>query len=350
MKYTIEQKITKRFPALLPDQITKLIHFVTTITEVVSKNKMQNVWAHVIPAFVEGGDYTDLVQRYNKSLSFHRQVSLERNILRYGDKVGREKWAQYCQHQANKNTKEYKMRVHGMSEEEVDKFNLSRSITLNNMTLKYGDQDGKERFDNYRKLQARHGCSLDYFVEKYGVDLGTKEYHKVNQQKSLNLDQFTRKYGVTEGEVRYNKWCVGRSKAMFYSKISQQLFESLSPLIEYKAYYATSQNGLGEYNCWSHKNKRTYFYDFVIPDLKLCIEFNGDIYHANPKIYKPSDIPKFRGNYKTSIELWKEDENKIISLLEERGYNTIVVWESDYKNSPENTVARILKVINDIHN
>lgn len=350
MKYTIEQRLIKRFPALLPDQIIELKQFVTAINPVVSKNKMQNVWAYVIPAFIEGGDYTDLVQRYNKSLLYHRQVSLERNILRYGDKVGREKWDQYCQHQANKNTKDYKMRIHGLTEEEVNAFNLSRSITLDNMILKYGEYDGKERFDNYRKLQARQGCSLDYFVEKYGTDLGNKEYQRVNQQKSLNLDNFIRKYGEKEGEVRYNKWCVGRSKVMFYSKISQELFKSLISHIKYKTYYATSPAGEGEYNCWSNKNKRTYFYDFVVPDLKLCIEFNGDIYHANPKFYMPSEVPKFRGNIKTSLELWENDEKKIISLLEERGYNTIVVWESDYKNSPENTIARILRYINDIHN
>jgi len=33
-----------------------------------------------------------------------------------------------------------------------------------------------------------------------------------------------------------------------------------------------------------------YFYDYVIPDLFFCIEFNGDYWHMNPNKYKENYV------------------------------------------------------------
>ena len=74
------------------------------------------------------------------------------------------------------------------------------------------------------------------------------------------------------------------------------------------------------------------FLDYYIKELNIDVEFNGDIFHANPKIFKADDTPNPWFPEKTSKEIW-ESEAKRIDLLEKTmGTKTIVVWENDYRN------------------
>lgn len=61
---------------------------------------------------------------------------------------------------------------------------------------------------------------------------------------------------------------------------------------------------------------------------KKCIEFNGDYWHCNPNKYS-SDFKIIQTN-KTAAEIWAADKNKQI-LLNSRGYELMIVWESDWK-------------------
>ena len=67
-----------------------------------------------------------------------------------------------------------------------------------------------------------------------------------------------------------------------------------------------------EFGTYYSETKTYKKYDFVIPDIKIAIEFDGDHYHDNPKIYKPSDHLKGFGMSKFSAkEIWERDrQNK----------------------------------------
>lgn len=66
-----------------------------------------------------------------------------------------------------------------------------------------------------------------------------------------------------------------------------------------------------------------YFYDFVISNVKYCIEFNGDYWHANPEMFSESQVPmKFLGL--TACEIWKKDKIKIESLVN-LGYKVKII-------------------------
>lgn len=54
-------------------------------------------------------------------------------------------------------------------------------------------------------------------------------------------------------------------------------------------------------------NKRNRFvYDILLEDYNIIIEYNGDLYHANPKFYKPDDILTFP--YKRIAQkIWDKD-------------------------------------------
>lgn len=79
-------------------------------------------------------------------------------------------------------------------------------------------------------------------------------------------------------------------------------------------------------------NKRKYFVDIVSEKYKTVIEFNGDYWHCNPLFYEDSF---FHPRKKlTALEIQKYDLEKIENL-KNCGYNTIVIWEFDFKNNQQ---------------
>jgi len=87
--------------------------------------------------------------------------------------------------------------------------------------------------------------------------------------------------------------------------------------------------------------KKTFAYDFVFN--KKVIEYNGDYWHCNPKIY---DKNFFNKNKKmSSEEIWEYDKIKIDSIVKE-GYEVLVIWESDYKENKELAIQKCINFIN----
>ena len=103
----------------------------------------------------------------------------------------------------------------------IFQYNKSRAVTLKNQQIKYGEKLGKEKFESYCKKQSYVGCKLEYFIEKYGEFEGTKKYNELNRKKALTLDNFIRIYGKQMGEEKFFEY---KSKEHnFYSKISKTM-------------------------------------------------------------------------------------------------------------------------------
>jgi len=70
-----------------------------------------------------------------------------------------------------------------------------------------------------------------------------------------------------------------------------------------------------------------FIYDFINHAAKIILEFNGDIWHANPELYSENWInPKTK---KTAKEIWKHDKEKKI-IAELLGYKVVTFWEKNY--------------------
>ena len=90
-------------------------------------------------------------------------------------------------------------------------------------------------------------------------------------------------------------------------------------------------------------NNIFYLYDFVISNINLCIEFNGDIWHANPNKYKKDDTVLFTN--KLASDIWDKDENKIKILKEHRNIDTLVIWETDWTKNKHDIEIDIINKI-----
>lgn len=269
-----------------------------------------------------------------------RGVTLYRCLLIYGKREGLQFWNNYRDKQAFSNTQEYK----GMTDEEFKEYNNNRATTLVNFIKRHGDLAGTEKWNSYTERQAFTN-TLEYFVEKYGDIKGTDEWIKVNKLKGHSLDTYLLKCG-DEGFDRYISYNnTSRSSSSFASKISQDLFDEITRLIDLpetiNIYYSRRNK---EYGVLNKTLSKYTFFDFVIPELKLCIEFNGDVFHANPDMYTSEDTPNPFVKDLTSEEIWKYDSIKNNEIIN-RGYNIIIVWERDYVNARTAITQTLVKEI-----
>jgi hypothetical protein len=264
-------------------------------------------------------------------------VTLDIMINRYGEKEGKKRFDEYRAKQAYSNTLEYKRKKYGWDKTYFDEFNKSRAITLDNMVAKYGKTEGKKKYDEYRAKQA-YSNTLEYFVDKFGYTLGKQEYNRVCNEKAMTLDNMIRIHGKIKGPEIYEKNMNNKNNGLYYSNISQELFKELDKTgnIE-SSYYGIKNHEFG-----INAIDRYYFYDYVIPDKRKIIEFNGDYWHANPKLYESHWQHPVSKKY--AREIWMEDAKKI-DIAINKGYNLFVVWETDYKKNPNEIIKQCVEFL-----
>ena len=259
-----------------------------------------------------------------------RRVTKENMISRYGEVEGLAKWNEYLIRQSFTNSKEYHMEKFGKTEEEWDQYNKNRSMTKENMISRYGEVEGLAKWNEYTERQ-RYTNTKEYYVEKFGGNW-EEELNKTNSAKAITLENMILKYGEIEGKERYFKSLDGRKNG--YSLMASNFFNNLEALIlkdfpnlSDKIYFLPKNK---EYCI--HTGDKAYFYDFVITkDINICVEFYGDVFHANPNIYKADDKPiHFYNKDITSQEIWVNDNIKNNKIIE-RKFILFVVWESYLK-------------------
>jgi len=175
--------------------------------------------------------------------------------------------------------------------------------------------------------------------------------------KSKIENTMIEKYGVRHNsyrketlENRENTWLKnhGVKNPLFIdnngvSKISQKLFwliyEKLPDDLRQKCYFSELNK---EFDIENKEIGVHYLYDFVITSIKFCIEFNGDFWHCNPKLYQENYVNKMISM--SAKEIWEKDKSKI-DFLKNKGYEVFVVWENEYEKNPEDVLQKIIDLI-----
>lgn len=258
--------------------------------------------------------------KYKQICSQTVAVTKKSMIKKWGKTEGLKRWELYCKKQSITNTFEYKNKKYGWTEEDFIKYNKSRAITTENLINKYGEEKGKQKFEDYVNKQ-KLTKSLDYMINKFGKEKAIE----INKSKALMLNNYIKKYGENEGLKQYELMINNHHN--YFSKISQKFFNELDKYLstKYTTYYATKNNEYGV------KLLNSYIrLDYFILELNLCIEFNGTYYHGDPRIFKENDFPNPHNKTLTAKEIWENDNNRYKLLKEMRNINTIVVWEQDY--------------------
>lgn len=261
-------------------------------------------------------------------------VTLNNLIKKYGEDEGKIRWDQYKQKQAYSNSYEYKNKKHGWTLEEFNQYNSSRAITIENMIQKHGEEVGVNLWEKYCERQA-YTNTLNYFVEKYGTDLGKQKYIEVNRKKGVNNPEFlSEQLGVSLDEAV--DIILSRQRSGIYSSnLELEFVDCLEQEIKTSFEYSNKTKPFGK---WS-----IYLNTYVVYDIKhldCIIEFNGDYWHANPKMFLPEVT--IRGT--KAKDIWNRDQLKL-QTARDLGYRVLTVWESDFKNNKEETLKQVAKWI-----
>lgn len=274
-------------------------------------------------------------------------ASKESWIRRHGEEEGLRKYEEYRERQRYTASSEYFIKEKGMTPEQAKAFHATRACTKDNFIKRYGEEDGVKRWNEYCAKESYAGNKLEYFIEKYGEEAGTLKYKQVCKNKAITLENMIKKYGSIKGLQKFeefiNKTFIKLRSTKTYSKVSQKLFNTI---IEYLpddmvdiCKYATHN---GENPIIIPHHNKTYLLDFTCGN--KVIEFNGDYWHANPSIYSASDILTFRGISITAKQIWKTEQERL-DILKQLGYEVLVIWEKDYRESPTEIVKQCIKFI-----
>jgi len=158
-------------------------------------------------------------------------------------------------------------------------------------------------------------------IKKYGSEEGLKKYEAIcnDRKKCYSLAGYIEKHGQALGTELWSKKFKNRPN----SRAATEFFEKIKVHIpkEYKVYSVVQNDEYGINDAGTY-----YYYDFVVPDLKLCIEFHGDYWHCNPVKYSESFYQS--QSKKFAKDIWAHDAKKQQAMMKLRNIHTIVVWES----------------------
>jgi very-short-patch-repair endonuclease len=270
-----------------------------------------------------------LYEYYEKYNCDKNDVFSKNYLKKLSDNVKGEKNPGYGDHRSviGRHGEEKKLEIIKKSLETKKKNNS------NNTTLEYYLKKGLSLKKAKEALSERQSTfSLKKLIKKYGKEKGTKIWEK-RQEKWLKSY-----YNKTEEEIKdinYRKTKFWRNNTQYkYSEISKQFFKEIDNKIKYKCYYAENEKYIKKYRV-----------DFFIKELNLIIEFFGDYWHANPKIYSEDHIFNFPSGQTSYKEIHKNDLERI-NFLKKSGYKVIVVWENEHKEILNNLKEFINEMVN----
>jgi G:T-mismatch repair DNA endonuclease (very short patch repair protein) len=176
---------------------------------------------------------------------------------------------------------------------------------------------------------------LKYWLKKGYNEVEAKKMLS-ERQATFTLDKCIARYGEEEGKKKFEERQIKWKSAVFNdlqwigggkSKISSQLFDNLE---EPGALTGGSERFI-------RNNDTVYKYDFCIKSTKKIIEFNGDFWHCHPSTYSSDFYHPIKKM--TAQEIWNYDTSKE-ELARSKGYDYLIVWESEYKLFPEETINK----------
>lgn len=199
----------------------------------------------------------------------------------------------------------------------------------NSLSTKYYTKDGyteEEAIELIRKRQSTF--SLEICIDKYGVEEGTSRWSD-RQAKWLN----TLSMKTEEEKDLINKKKIYKSGMS--SKQEKYLLEKLKEItqLELEHQFIIKRNDV---------SSRYFSYDIKYNN--KIIEYNGDLWHANPSKYKKDDIPRFPRNKKTANEIWDNDKLKQ-KLALDTGYEILIVWENDMKIDKQKSIQECINFL-----
>ena len=230
-------------------------------------------------------------------------------------------------------------------------FNEEESITKVSEYQKENNDKRITKWENNKnsfEYKKQRPTNIEYYLNKGFSILESKNMLK-ERQITFTLDKCITKYGLEKGTKVYNKRQKDWIKKMFNentcmstgrSMIADKFIEDLIKDINNKNITNQFLYGNNERFIYDNIEKKGRRYDLCYN--KKIIEFYGDFWHSNPKIFEATEIHKIK-KIKCS-EIWQFDKRKVESAME-HNYEVLIIWESEYINSQEEIIKKCKKFL-----
>lgn len=190
----------------------------------------------------------------------------------------------------------------------------------------YSEEEAKQ------KLHERQSTfTLEKCIKKLGEVEGRKRWQERQDkwQNTMKNKPESEKAEIEKRRLKRNGYTVSKAEKEIIETI-KKLYEN----IEDQKVMFTLKNG--------KRGNKKFVYDFCLEDKKKIIEYNGDYWHCNPKIYVPTyynSVTKM-----TAKQKWKKDKKKI-DFAKQQGYDVLVIWEKEYNDNKKETINRVVNFL-----
>lgn len=205
--------------------------------------------------------------------------------------------------------------IHGKDPSIHQRAAKSRDANDNDNTkVEYYIKRGFSQQDAQYALSKRQSTfSLQKCIDKFGTKEGTKIWKNRQQRWISTLDKKTPEEKMIINQKKMNPdFCISQAE------------KELAATLLAKRFDVKTQQSLNDAN---------WIYDMVVGN--KIIEYHGDYWHCNPQKYDESYYHKrLKMSAKTKWELDNIKKQHAVS----KGYEYLVVWESDYKQNPQKVI------------
>lgn len=245
---------------------------------------------------------------------------LEGFIERFGEEEGAKAYSERSERYSYSHSIEAYVDRYGDKAEEIMKIhNESKSLSLDKFISRYGEEDGKRRYEDYRAKSSR-SRSLEGYIEKYGPEEGPKMYELHARSR------------MSSGRV---------------SKLSVDLFDKVTSELYGLVNLSNVHYGMDEHFKATGKRNGDInggrYLDFTISSYKIDIEFDGDYWH--PTI-TAEDIIEFSTGVVRDWDVLNELSREY--ALTKLGWKILHIKERDYRQNPEREVKKCVDFIRSI--
>lgn len=131
-------------------------------------------------------------------------------------------------------------------------------------------------------------------------------------------------------DPEYQSRCIDSMKESFYSRWSDPVYreksiKNLTNFIDGSKLERSVALIAKDYGFERSVMVKKYLVDLIDVDRKIIVEVNGDVWHCNPKFYKPEDVIISK---KTAKQVWEKDSIRK-NFLQSLGYRVYEIWEDD---------------------
>jgi len=208
-----------------------------------------------------------------------------------------------------------------------------QEINRSARTVKRRAESFKSKYgvDNPSQLEVVKDRKKQTNLERYGVE---NPWHRPEIREKAKAT-LMRNYGVSSARHIPRIGPCATSLTRPHKKISR-ILENHNIIHENEKYNLFPKP--------KSSNNRIYspIVDIWIPDYNAVIEIYGDRWHANPRIYRPTDVlPLFIGDT-TAEDIWRLNKTRE-DHIKSFGVEFLVIWEldinEDYVNVEKNLVS-----------